>query len=46
MQNNLEEAFFSLTCTKGEDVQSFLTGLRYKHKELSATGIWITQREY
>ncbi len=46
MQNDLEEAFFSLTYTKGEDVQSFLTGLHYKHKELSAMGVQITQREY
>jgi len=35
-----------MTCTKGEDIQSFLTGLHYKHKELAAMGIWITQREY
>ena len=32
--------------TRGEDIQSFLTGLRYKCEELAATGIWITQREY
>jgi len=45
-QNNLEEAFFSLTCAKGEDIWSFLTVLHYKCKELSAAGIQITQREY
>ena len=45
-QNDLEEAFFSLTCAKGEDIRSFLTVLRYKHEELSAASIRITQREY
>ena len=35
-----------MTCTQGKDVQSFLTGLRYKREALSATGVWITQREY
>ncbi len=45
-QNNLEEAFFSMCCTKGEDIRSFLTGLRYKCEALSAMGIQITQREY
>jgi len=45
-QNDLEEAFFNMRCTKGIDVQTFLTGLRYKREELSATGIRITQREY
>jgi hypothetical protein len=45
-QNNLEEAFFSMACAKGEDVQVFLTSLHYKREELAATGIRITQREY
>jgi hypothetical protein len=45
-QNDLEEAFFNMRCTKGIDVRTFLTALRYKRKELSATGVWITQREY
>jgi hypothetical protein len=45
-QNDLEEAFFSLTCAKEEDIRSFLTVLRYKCEELVAAGVWITQREY
>jgi hypothetical protein len=45
-QNNLEESFFNICCGKGEDVHVFLTGLHYKHKELAATGIRITHKEY
>ncbi len=35
-----------MACTKGEDVQVFLTALCYKREELVAMGIRITQREY
>jgi len=35
-----------MACTKGEDVQSFLTALHYKRKELAAMGVQITQKEY
>jgi len=45
-QNDLEEAFFSMACAKGEDVRVFLTSLHYKCKELVAAGVQITQREY
>jgi len=45
-QNDLEEAFFSMACAKGEDVRVFLTSLRYKCEELAAAGVRITQREY
>ena len=45
-QNDLKEAFFNRACTKGEDVQVFLTALCYKCEELLAAGVWITQREY
>ncbi len=45
-QNDLEEAFFNMACIKGKDIQSFLTALHYKHKELVAVGVQITQREY
>jgi hypothetical protein len=45
-QNDLEEAFFSMACAKGEDVRVFLTSLRYKREELAAAGVRITQREY
>jgi hypothetical protein len=45
-QNDLEEAFFSMVCSKGEDVRVFLTRLRYKCEELAATGVRITQKEY
>src|SRR6266851_4011954 len=46
VQNDLEEAFFSMCYAKGEDVQSFLTSLRYKREDLAAAGIRITQGEY
>jgi len=45
-QNNLEKAFFNMACTKGENIQVFLTALRCKHKELAAAGVRITQKEY
>jgi hypothetical protein len=45
-QNNLKEAFFSMACTKGEDVRAFLTALHCKHEELAAAGVRITQKEY
>ncbi len=35
-----------MCCTKGEDIQVFLTALRYKREELVAVGVRITQREY
>jgi len=35
-----------MACTKGEDIQNFLTALCYKHKELAAMGVQITQKEY
>jgi len=46
VQNDLEEAFFNMACTKGEDIQVFLTALRCKHEELAAVGVRITQKEY
>jgi hypothetical protein len=45
-QNDLEEAFFNMACTKGEDIRVFLTALHCKRKELAATGVWITHKEY
>ena len=42
VQNDLEEAFFNMACTKGEDIRVFLTALCYKREELAAMGIWIT----
>jgi len=45
-QNDLEEAFFNMAYTRGEDIRSFLMGLRYKREELAAAGVQITQREY
>ena len=35
-----------MQCTKGTDVRTFLTSLRYKREELAAAGVHITQREY
>jgi hypothetical protein len=46
VQNDLEEAFFSMACTEGEDIRVFLTALRCKHEELAATGVQITYKEY
>jgi hypothetical protein len=45
-QNDLEQAFFDMCYTKGEDVQVFLTFLRYKREELAAVGVRITSKEY
>jgi hypothetical protein len=45
-QNNLEEAFFSMACTKGEDIRVFLTALHCKREELAAAGVQITHKEY
>jgi hypothetical protein len=45
-QNDLEQAFFDMCCTKGEDVRVFLTSLRYKREELAAAGVRITHKEY
>ena len=39
VQNDLEEAFFNMCCTKGEDIRSFLTGLHYKREALLAVGV-------
>jgi hypothetical protein len=46
MQNDLEEAFFNMAYTKGEDIRVFLTALHCKHEELAAAGIQITHKEY
>jgi hypothetical protein len=45
-QNNLKQSFLKMHCTKGGDVWAFLTGLRYKHKELTATSVTITDWDY
>lgn len=45
-QNNLEEAFFEMRCTKGTDVCTFLASLQCKREELIAAGVTISQREY
>jgi gag-polypeptide of LTR copia-type/Zinc knuckle len=45
-RNDLEQAFLKMRCTKGTDVRTFLTTLRYKHKELAVVGITITDRDY
>ena len=45
-QNNLEQAFFDMQCTKGADVRVFLTSLQYKREELAAAGVQISSREY
>ena len=47
-QNNLEAAFFKMTCPKGGNVNvwAFLTDLRYKCEVLVAAGMCITEKEY
>src|SRR6266851_10469165 len=45
-QNDLEEAFFNMACTKGEDIRVFLTALCCKREELVAAGVRIIQRKY
>jgi hypothetical protein len=45
-QNDLEKAFFNMACTKGKDIQVFLTALHCKQEELVATGVYITSKEY
>ena len=45
-QNDLEQAFFDMQCTKGMDVRVFLTSLRYKREELAAVGVQVSPREY
>jgi hypothetical protein len=46
VQNDLEAAFFKMTCPKGGNVRVFLTNLRYKREELAAAGVHITDEEY
>jgi hypothetical protein len=45
-QNDLEVAFFEMTCPKGGNVWAFLMDLCYKHEELAAAGMCITDKEY
>jgi hypothetical protein len=45
-QNNLESEFFEMHCPKVGDIRTFLTSLRYKHEELVATGVHVTNKEY
>jgi hypothetical protein len=35
-----------MRCPKGGDVRSFLTTLRFKHQELAATGVILTDWDY
>jgi hypothetical protein len=45
-QNDLEATFFDMMCPEGGNVQAFLTDLHYKRKELVATGVHITDKEF
>jgi hypothetical protein len=45
-QNDLEAVFFEMTCPEEGNVWTFLMDLRYKHKELVAVGMRITDKEY
>jgi hypothetical protein len=46
MQNDLEAAFFEMMCPEGGNIWTFLIDLSYKHKELVAMGVHITDKEY
>jgi hypothetical protein len=46
VQNDLEQSFLDMHCTKGEDVRTFLKGLQYKHNELAAAGVTVSDRDY
>jgi hypothetical protein len=45
-QNNLEQSFLDMHCTKGEDVRTFLKGLQYKHDELAVAGVTVSDHNY
>ncbi len=46
VQNNLEAEFFEMTWPKGGNIWAFLIDLRYKHEELAAAGVRITDKEF
>jgi hypothetical protein len=46
MQANLQQAFLEMHCAKGADMREFLTSLCYKHKELAAAEVQVTDEEY
>jgi len=46
VQANLQQVFLEMHCTKGADVREFLTSLCYKHEELVATGVRVTNEDY
>ena len=46
VKNDLEHTFLLMRCPKGGDVQAFLTSLTYKHKELAAAGVTISNKDY
>jgi len=45
-QNDLEAAFFEMMCPEGGNVWAFLTDLCYKHEELAAMGMHITDNKF
>jgi hypothetical protein len=45
-QADLHQAFLEMRCAKGTDVREFLTSLCYKHEELAAAGVEVTEKEY
>jgi hypothetical protein len=46
MQNDLKQSFLDMRCTKEEDVRTFLKGLQYKHDELVAAGVTVSDHDY
>jgi hypothetical protein len=45
-QNDLKQLFLNMHCVKGEDVRTFLKGLQYKHDELAAAGVTVSNHNY
>ena len=45
-QNDLEQVFLDMRCSKGGNVRTFLTSVRNKCEELAAVGVTITNRDY
>jgi len=45
-QNDLETVFYDMHCPRGGDIHVFLRSVRYKHEELAAAGVYITNKDY
>ena len=45
-QNDLETTFYDMRCPRGGDVRVFLRGVQFKREELTAAGVYITNKDY